>query len=786
MSIKRGQNESRGISGLDEQTDLPSAADSVLPLVSVIVPIYKVGPYIRKCLDSLSSQTYRHFETILVDDASPDDSMVAARRSAMGLPLVKEILLEANGGLGNARNLGIDAAEGKYILFLDSDDWLAPNAIAEVVARAETGRNQVVIMDYYRAYANGSLQKAKDRSPYSEASRKSFNPEQCQKALHIINLAQIKLYDRAFLLKHKFRFTSGVIYEDVDWTFKIMTTATRVAVVDKPLYYYRSARPGSILSTQGMRHFDILSQYERVFKHLERNHKDIFFETIYNYAINAIHSVLIDHERIPLHAREDFFHKAKAIFKAARGHRTFKVKLYGRHWFDAILMDGTYAELLSMRAQRKKAHLRNASPRWQYWRSTLAYRVGIKLLGHYEAAKAKIVQTRAAVAKKSQETAHNLLRKLPARDVVVFESYWGQQFSDSPKYIYEYLRKNHPNVRCVVALKDDVKAKVRKTDRVRWCSLRYHYYLATAKVFVNNNNFPSTFAKPVNSVFIQTFHGIPIKYVGTDMIGYEDGGKTNWPALVDRCANWDYFISAGAHHTEAMRGAFQVNSKFIEVGSPRTDCLQDPEFRQRHRDQIRRKLKLPLDALIIFYAPTWRLASRREFLGPIYLKTLAETLGRNVYVIARHHHLSPLRVKNNSRVFDMSDYPDGQHICAAADLMITDYSSIAFDFVMTGKPAIFYTSDYDDYRKARGLYFNMEKELGGLVHRTKRQLTEACAPLLFDRRAADLAVSRIRDSFCEMERPDTCRHVVERLILPHLGMEVVEDVTDQPQAMAAE
>ncbi|NSY46094.1 bifunctional glycosyltransferase/CDP-glycerol:glycerophosphate glycerophosphotransferase [Agrobacterium tumefaciens] len=737
------------------------AVNAATPLVSIIVPIYRVAPYVRKCLTSIIEQSYGNIETILVDDASPDDSMMAAARIASSLSNVKTIHLEKNVGLSGARNEGMNAASGKYIFFLDSDDWLDRGAIEKAVSKAEQGDAEVVILDYYRANINGKLTRAKDRTPYQDSNLTFFDPKERQSALKILNLAQIKLYRRDFLQKHGFKFTSGVIYEDVDWTFKILTTANRVAVVDVPLYYYRAARPGSILTTPGSQHFDVIAQYERVFNHLRDNDKHAYFFTIYSYAINAIYAVLIENERIPKSERERFFNEAKRVFKAAKGDQTFNVALYNRDWFEQALLKKTYAQTLRIRKRRQRNAYLQKNKAWQRFKNSKAYKLAV-------AAQKFAKQSSTSTFKWLERQAHEVVRQLPRKNAVVFESYWGQQYADSPKYLYEYIKRHHPNVRCYFALKGNVAADIPASDRLKWGSNRYHIKLATSKVFVNNNNFMPSFRKPKDGLFIQTFHGIPIKHIGTDMIGYDDGANTNWKALIQRCSMWDYVVTAGAHHTESMRGAFHLRSKFFEIGAPRTDCLQDKAFRDEKRKQVREHFDLPANSKILLYAPTWRLSSAKAFLSQEELTTLARAAGENTFVLARQHHLSNNKIKGDEIVKDATPYPDSQDLCAAADILITDYSSIAFDFATTGNPALFYIPDYETYRKARGMYFDMPAKLNGLTHRDVASLAQHVSKLARDPQAVASASNIIREGFLESEGPDSCRKVVEELILPHI------------------
>jgi len=729
-------------------------AQQDLPLISIIIPIYKVGPFVRKTLESVAAQTYPNIETIIINDATPDDSMTVVRRSLKGVPNPHIIELLENSGLGNARNVGLTQALGEYVFFLDSDDWLDPQTIEKAVAKAQQGDAQVVVIDFYKVN-HDKRTRAKDRRPYNGAKFDVFNPGDEQSVLHVFNLAQIKLYKKDFLKSHKFRFKSGIIYEDVDWTFKIMMTAERVAIVNEPLYFYRTARPGSILTTKGSKHFDVLEQYEDVFTFMRNNNKEKFLETVYGYALNAFYSVLVVSDRIPTAERKEFFLRAHDILRTARRQETFRVTLYNRHKIDRIFLQKNYTQLLFRQTRAYKISVATYH-RWKKKTKLLLRKMKWEI--------AKILRDQHV---KHPEIFDRILGPVPRADVV-FESYWGEQFADSPKYLYKYLKQQHPEIRCAFAIKPDVSTEIDKMDCLRWKSHHYRVAMKRAKVMINNNNFTPDTVKSDDQIFIQTFHGIPLKKIGTDVIGYRDGGSQNWTALVQRCQMWDYVVSSGMHHTETLRGAFQTNATFLEVGSPRTDCLQSPSFRRKWRTDMRSYFGIHQDARIILYAPTWRKSSKNVLLAQAELTDLLATVPDDVHILYRGHHFAPEVTLTHPRILNATDYPDSQHLCAASDLLITDYSSIAFDFVATGRPAFFYVPDYTEYENARGLYIDMKTQMARLVFDQLFDLFETCAEALIDPRQAQSYNKELRDMFLEAESPDSCKYVVEKLILPHL------------------
>lgn len=220
------------------------------PQISIIVPVYNVEPYIRKCLDSIKAQTFTDFEAIIVDDASPDNSINIAREFAEADPRFV-ILTRENGGLSAARNTGLDYATGKYIAFIDSDDFVAPNYL-EVLYNAceDNGADMASCAFTYHYDSNGFRKKQlfimKDCVlEHDEAVSMIIK----DRSIH--NYAWNKLYKRTLFTEHNIKYPT-MYFEDVVTSARIIYYANKLAVSEKCLYYYVK-RPGSILSTMNVK-----------------------------------------------------------------------------------------------------------------------------------------------------------------------------------------------------------------------------------------------------------------------------------------------------------------------------------------------------------------------------------------------------------------------------------------------------------------------------------------------------------------------------------------------------
>lgn len=224
--------------------------------ISVIIPIYNVLPYLSYCLDSLFKQADEMMEVILVNDGSTDDSLSVCREYAQRKSNVIVINKE-NGGLSDARNVGTKVASGDYIFYLDSDDWLASDAIKSLYEFAIENDCEIVQGGYYYAYDDHLL--------YDNKYKKSFVWD-CHEAMlelikndYVKNFAWGKLYRANIVKKHQF--PKGKYYEDSYWQHLIVHECKRYGVVPAPLYYYRQRNSG-ISGEFSLKNLDLLRGYE--------------------------------------------------------------------------------------------------------------------------------------------------------------------------------------------------------------------------------------------------------------------------------------------------------------------------------------------------------------------------------------------------------------------------------------------------------------------------------------------------------------------------------------------
>lgn len=217
--------------------------------LSIIIPIFNVEDYLRKCIDSVLEQDYEDYEVILVDDGSPDRCPVICDSYAAEYDNIHVIHRE-NGGLSAARNSGIEMASGEYIMFVDSDDYIEPNVLGELLAQIEQEQLDVLRFDYQNVrIVNGVYEVFQ---PYK-------NPHQVDKSKEIVDgetylntRVRYECYAWQWIIRKSivYTFTEGIHFEDVDWLPRMMLNAKRVNSTQKVVYNY-FWREGSITLTQG-------------------------------------------------------------------------------------------------------------------------------------------------------------------------------------------------------------------------------------------------------------------------------------------------------------------------------------------------------------------------------------------------------------------------------------------------------------------------------------------------------------------------------------------------------
>lgn len=214
--------------------------------VSIIVPVYNVEKYLAKCLDSLVSQSLKEIEIVLVNDGSTDNSKKIIKSYQKKYPNLIQSIEIPNGGVGNARNVGLKKAKGEYIGFVDSDDYVDQDMYLKMYQQAKKNHSDVVTCGYYTVTGNILKEKRTEKVDGFDESVVE-NPDIIVKST-VFCWAHI--YKRDFLFKNHIEFTSHKVFEDLLFVYKTYRWANKISKVFEPLYFYVTRDDGTSL-TQG-------------------------------------------------------------------------------------------------------------------------------------------------------------------------------------------------------------------------------------------------------------------------------------------------------------------------------------------------------------------------------------------------------------------------------------------------------------------------------------------------------------------------------------------------------
>lgn len=249
--------------------------------VSLIIPVYNVRDYLRKCLDSVAAQTYQDLEVIIVNDGSTDDSPIILQEYAVKYDHFSVYTIE-NRGLGGARNYGMEHASGDYVLFLDSDDYITPNCVEVLVAAAEKTGSDIVVANCCDVREDGSVLLAY-KNEYKNATTSLAQEPQI---LFNRVCAWGKLYRRSLL--EGFAYVSRVWYEDMRLTHKLYLQANQITYVDDSLFFYVQ-RAGSIMNNGNfLRNLEIVDAFEDLLGYFRE-------QGAYETYRNELEYMVIDH-----------------------------------------------------------------------------------------------------------------------------------------------------------------------------------------------------------------------------------------------------------------------------------------------------------------------------------------------------------------------------------------------------------------------------------------------------------------------------------------------------------
>ena len=352
------------------------------------------------------------------------------------------------------------------------------------------------------------------------------------------------------------------------------------------------------------------------------------------------------------------------------------------------------------------------------------------------------------------ERAYRSARVTPA-NAVFFESFYGQNSSCNPRAIDAEIARTHPTTQRYWSVVDASVAVPEGAIALIEGSTEWWRVRGEARLLVVNDWLRKRWRARRHQTVLQTWHGTMLKKIANDRSGQ---GIRATIASVLEAKRWDVLLSQNKHSTATFRSAYRFRGPIWEEGYPRDDALALARI-----SDLRSRLGIPADKTVLLYAPTWR-DDRLEHIDHLDVAAFTEAVGPDYVTLIRGHSrtLRPGRDVRASNVIDVTGYPDVTDLFLAADALITDYSSVMFDFSVSGKPIFFFTPDLAHYGETlRGFYFDLLEVAPGPVTGDPAEL----ARLITSTDAAEFGerYQAWQERFNPLDDGKAAQRVVERL-----------------------
>lgn len=562
---------------------------------------------------------------------------------------------------------------------------------------------------------------------------------------HLFAIACNKAFRRRFWLENELVFLPG-LYEDSPIAYEAMISAQSIACLNRPCLAYRQRRSGSITVSPSRGHFDIFPQYASIFAYIEqRPELDDLRDIVFHRMINHFLFCLERPSRVRPTDRRVYFRRIKELYRQCRP-ETVKHPARWRGVEFRLVELGAYTPFALMKlTQRIRRKAKTLSS---------------KIRGHAR------VQAR--------ELYYRLMQLAPIDEkIAVYSAYWNRGLSCNPLAIDRKARELTPDIHNVwVVRRNDLGSLPEGTDYVLPNSRRYWKLMARAKYFVNNVNFANEIVKRPGQIHLQTHHGTPLKKMGLHQQEYPAASNgMSFVSLLNRLDRWDLSLTSNEHSHEMWGAAYPSGYENVRSGYPRNDVY----YRATAQDVLaaRERLGLRPDERAVLYAPTMR-DYRKGFVPALDLRRFADELGGDFTLLVRSHyfygrdgHLQELEERGLIR--DVSNHGSVEELCLASDALITDYSSIMFDYANLNRPIVIHAPDWETYTNARGVYFDLLSgrpgDTPGAVARDDDELIKAMSSGEWCSEEADALRAAFRERFCQFDDGRAAERAVRRTFL---------------------
>ena len=733
--------------------------------ISVIIPFSHYPHYLKECLESLKTSAFQDFETLLVVDKEHDciDDVIKE------YSFVRVIESQVH-GCAACRNVGMQYAMGEYIYFLDADDYVLENTLGLLAVHAHgedivygaisnTWNNKA---NYLEKIANQEIdpEDLEEKQRLHEEKVDAYclkNPDESEHRLQsVYYLLRVKkgirsitalgiLFKTTFIRQNGFTFDENYrYYSDMTFLCPVLDRLTSQVRVEDAIYVKR--KHNDPINYPALSQEESDDRFEERCKAVETTRSLIDENGIVRYYLDfkLIHFFTRSMSKRLRRSqderwRNEYFTMIIPYIEKCRPDVLDELSRNNAKMVRALLnhdLKGVQKQVRWVLGKKKfKKMLKNKNTAYK-----LAY-------------------------------FHRYLKQPVKENVILFETFMAKNYSDSPKYIYEYIAQNHPEYECVWAINDGAKIPY-GAKTVKRFSFQYAYYLAVSKYLVFNVRPPLWYRKREEQVFLETWHGTPLKRLVFDQEEVTSASPKYKQQFYRQRKDWDFLVSANPFSTKTFRSCFLYEGEMLEYGYPRNDILYWPN-KDEIAQQLKEKLGIPKDKKTILYAPTWRDdqhygSGQYKFELALDLKLMKESLQDDYVVLLRTHHYISDHIDVSGLgdfVINLSSYDDISEIYLISDICITDYSSVFFDYANLKRPILFYTYDFDKYKnQLRGFYIDMNTEVPGPLLYTSEQVVQAIEDIDEITEEYKERYDQFYDRFCCYDDGHASEHVAEAML----------------------
>ncbi len=701
-------------------------------LITVITPAEKNENYINIALESMRKQAYTNFEVLILHSDTKalkevvDDVYTSDER-------FKFIETPPDLNVGGVRNIGIDEAEGDYIYFLDSDDYISENMLqllSDNIGEFPMIRGRMKATDF----SSSSIIILPGTNKIKMYSKRRYNLIRNNSAINF-------LISKDVIERMNLRFSENFkTYSDLTFMLPLLEEIEVIPYVYETIYFRR--RRNDPINNPSLRQ----SPVEQLAHDLFGIYNQLRTDEISEQAQRFLDNKLLN------------FYRKRLIVE-------FKDESAIDQYFDGLVE--SINKIDPERLENKDLILKNDVRAIKSNKKN-----AFRRLSNFHHLLRDIKRGLASKKGRKELLYKRVFKNMSFKDnLVVFESFQGKSYSDSPKYIYQYMLENRKDYK-FVWVKNNLEKLPGKPETVKRFSLKYYYYLARAKYVVSNVRMPNGYIKRDGQVYLQTWHGTPLKRLAGDMADVHMPGtnsaryKRNFNRETDK---WDYLIAPNQYSSDIFRRAFWFNNTMLQTGYPRNDILTNHNDAETIK-KLKRRIYLPNNKKVILYAPTWRddeyfKVGKYKFNLTLDLHRMKEQFGDEYIILLRMHYVVASKMDLTDLegfAYNVSSYSDVSELYLMSDILITDYSSVFFDYANLKRPILFYTYDIEKYEgKLRGFYIDMEKELPGPLLMNNDEVIDAIENIDAVSEKYSERYDEFYDRFCSWDDGRSSEKVVE-------------------------